>query len=52
MRAAVENIRGVQCGDLLSHLMEKGLVKIAGRTSRSADLCFTGRQRSFCKSSD
>jgi segregation and condensation protein B len=31
MRAAVENIRGVQCGELLSHLMEKGLVKIAGR---------------------
>ena len=31
MRAAVENIRGVQCGDLLSQLMEKGLVKIAGR---------------------
>jgi len=31
MRAAVESIRGVQCGDLLSQLMEKGLVKIAGR---------------------
>ena len=31
MRAAVESIRGVQCGELLSQLMEKGLVKIAGR---------------------
>ncbi|MCE9529554.1 MAG: SMC-Scp complex subunit ScpB, partial [Planctomycetes bacterium] len=31
MRADVESIRGVQCGDLLSQLMEKGLVKIAGR---------------------
>lgn len=31
MRAAVENIRGVQCGELLGSLMEKGLVKIAGR---------------------
>jgi len=31
MRAAVENIRGVQCGDLLSQLMEKGMVKIVGR---------------------
>ncbi len=31
MRADVENIRGVQCGDLLNQLMEKGLVRIAGR---------------------
>jgi segregation and condensation protein B len=31
MRAEVENIRGVQCGDLLSQLMEKGAVKIVGR---------------------
>jgi segregation and condensation protein B len=31
MRAEVENIRGVQCGDLLSQLMEKGVVKITGR---------------------
>ncbi len=31
MRAAVDNIRGVQCGDLLNQLMEKGLVKIVGR---------------------
>jgi segregation and condensation protein B len=31
MRAEVEAIRGVQCGDTLRLLMEKGLVKIAGR---------------------
>jgi segregation and condensation protein B len=31
MRADVEAVRGVQCGDLLSQLMEKGLVRIAGR---------------------
>jgi segregation and condensation protein B len=31
MRADVDNIRGVQCGDLLSQLIEKGLIKIAGR---------------------
>jgi segregation and condensation protein B len=31
VRAEVENIRGVQCGDLLGQLMEKGLVKIVGR---------------------
>lgn len=31
MRADVEAIRGVQCGDVLRQLMEKGLVRIAGR---------------------
>jgi segregation and condensation protein B len=31
MRADVEAIRGVQCGDILRLLMEKGLVRIAGR---------------------
>ncbi len=31
MRAEVENIRGVQCGELLGHIMEKGLIKITGR---------------------
>jgi segregation and condensation protein B len=31
MRADVEAIRGVQCGEVLRVLMEKGLVRIAGR---------------------
>jgi segregation and condensation protein B len=31
IRADIEKIRGVQCGDLLRLLMEKGLVKIVGR---------------------
>ncbi|MFL5340356.1 MAG: SMC-Scp complex subunit ScpB [Gemmataceae bacterium] len=31
MRADVESIRGVQCGEVLRLLMEKGLVRIAGR---------------------
>jgi segregation and condensation protein B len=31
MRADVEAIRGVQCGEILRLLMEKGLVRIAGR---------------------
>ena len=30
-RADVEAIRGVGCGELLAHLMEKGLIKIVGR---------------------
>jgi segregation and condensation protein B len=31
MRADIEAVRGVQCGDVLRLLMEKGLVRIAGR---------------------
>ena len=31
MRADIEGIRGVQCGEVLRQLMEKGLVRIAGR---------------------
>jgi segregation and condensation protein B len=30
-RADVESVRGVQCGDVLGQLMEKGLIRIAGR---------------------
>jgi segregation and condensation protein B len=30
-RADIENIRGVQTGDILRQLMEKGLIRIAGR---------------------
>jgi segregation and condensation protein B len=30
-RADVEAVRGVGCGELLTHLMEKGLIKIVGR---------------------
>jgi segregation and condensation protein B len=31
MRADIEAIRGVQCGESLRQLMEKGLIRIAGR---------------------
>ncbi len=31
MRADIEAVRGVQCGEVLRMLMEKGLVRIAGR---------------------
>jgi segregation and condensation protein B len=31
MRAEIEAIRGVHCGETLRLLMEKGLIKIAGR---------------------
>ncbi|HVL16095.1 MAG TPA: SMC-Scp complex subunit ScpB, partial [Gemmata sp.] len=31
MRAEVEKVRGVACGEMVRHLMEKGLVRVAGR---------------------
>lgn len=31
VRAEVESIRGVACAEILTHLMEKGLIKIVGR---------------------
>lgn len=31
MRAEVEKVRGVACGEVLRQLMEKGLVRVAGR---------------------
>ena len=31
MRAEVEKVRGVACAELIRHLMEKGLVRVAGR---------------------
>jgi segregation and condensation protein B len=31
VRAEIENIRGVQVGEMLTQLMEKGLIKIVGR---------------------
>jgi segregation and condensation protein B len=31
MRADLEALRGVQCGEMLRQLMEKGLIRIAGR---------------------
>ncbi len=32
MRAGVERIRGVHCGDVLRQLLEQGLIKIVGRS--------------------
>ena len=31
MRAEVEKVRGVACAEIIRHLMEKGLVRVAGR---------------------
>jgi segregation and condensation protein B len=47
MRADLENIRGVQCGDLLRLLMERGLVRIAGRHNSLGRPVLYGTTRKF-----
>jgi segregation and condensation protein B len=47
MRADVESIRGVQCGDMLRLLMEKGLVRIAGRHDSLGRPVLYGTTRKF-----
>ncbi len=46
-RADIEAIRGVQCGELLKHLMEKGLVKIAGRDDSLGRPVLYGTSKKF-----
>jgi segregation and condensation protein B len=47
MRADVEAIRGVQCGEMLGQLMEKGLVRIAGRHDSLGRPMLYGTTRKF-----
>ena len=47
MRAGIESIRGVQCGELLRHLMERGLVRIAGRDDSLGRPVLYGTTRKF-----
>jgi segregation and condensation protein B len=47
MRADVEAIRGVQCGDMLGQLMEKGLVRIVGRHDSLGRPMLYGTTRKF-----
>jgi segregation and condensation protein B len=46
-RADVEGVRGVQCGDVLGQLMEKGLVRIAGRDESLGRPMLYGTTRKF-----
>ena len=46
-RAEVESIRGVQCSDVLRLLMEKGLVRIAGREESLGRPVLYGTTRKF-----
>ena len=50
VRADVEAIRGVGCGDLLTQLMEKGLVKIAGRHDSLGRPVLYGTTKKFLQS--
>jgi segregation and condensation protein B len=50
MRAAIEAIRGVQVSELLRQLMEKGLVRIAGRDDSLGRPVLYGTTRKFLQS--
>ena len=47
MRADVEAVRGVQCGEMLRQLMEKGLIRIAGRHDSLGRPVLYGTTRKF-----
>jgi segregation and condensation protein B len=47
MRAEIEGIRGVHCGEVLRLLMEKGLVRIAGRHDSLGRPVLYGTTRKF-----
>ncbi len=49
-RADVEAIRGVGCGELLTQLMEKGLIKIAGRQESLGRPVLYGTTKRFLQS--
>ena len=49
-RADVEAIRGVGCGELLTQLMEKGLIKIAGRHESLGRPVLYGTTKRFLQS--
>jgi segregation and condensation protein B len=47
MRADIEAVRGVQCGDVLRLLMEKGLIRITGRDDSLGRPVLYGTTRKF-----
>jgi len=46
-RAEVEDIRGVACSDMIRTLMEKGLVRIAGRSDKIGRALLYGTTKKF-----
>jgi segregation and condensation protein B len=49
-RAEIEDIRGVACGDILRTLMEKGLVRITGRSEHVGRPLLYGTTKKFLTS--
>jgi segregation and condensation protein B len=47
LRAEIEAIRGVQCGEVLRQLMERDLVRIVGRSSDLGHPFLYGTTRKF-----
>ena len=47
IKAEIEAIRGVSCGEMLRQLLEKGLVKIAGRSEKLGRPFLYGTTREF-----
>jgi segregation and condensation protein B len=47
LRADIEAIRGVQCGEILRQLMERGLVRIVGKSEELGRPFLYGTTRSF-----
>jgi segregation and condensation protein B len=46
-RIEVEDIRGVACGDMIRTLMEKGLVRITGRSEKLGRPLLYGTTKKF-----
>lgn len=46
-RAEIEDIRGVACGDMIRTLLEKGLVRVAGRSERLGRALLYGTTKKF-----
>ena len=47
LRAEIESIRGVQCGEILRQLMERGMVRIVGRADELGRPMLYGTTRQF-----
>ena len=47
LRAEVESVRGVQCGEILRQLMERGMVRIVGRAEELGRPILYGTTRAF-----
>jgi len=47
LRVDIENIRGVQCGEMLRNLLERGLVRIAGRSDALGRPLLYGTSKKF-----